>query len=124
MTGDERTLDAIKRMVPAHTHAFSGIGWSARAEDLSNRVKLVVTSRDPIFWSAILGLAVLFLDHVISIIILIQSLAAAGASSNRGAAIQPASRAARRNHFRRVESVIVLPDRLISRSDAISASVR
>jgi hypothetical protein len=47
ITGEGRTLAAIKRMVPAHTHELAAIGWNARAEDLPNGVKLVVTSSDP-----------------------------------------------------------------------------
>ena len=44
VTGDGRTLDAIKRMVPAHAHELAAIGWQAKTEDLPNGVKLVVTS--------------------------------------------------------------------------------
>jgi hypothetical protein len=47
ITGEGRTLAAIKRMVPAHTHELAAIGWNARAEDLPNGVKLVATSSDP-----------------------------------------------------------------------------
>jgi hypothetical protein len=46
ITGEGRTLAAIKRMVPAHTHELAALGWNARAEDLPNGVKLVVTSSD------------------------------------------------------------------------------
>ena len=46
VTGEGRTLDAIKRMVPAHVHELDRIGWNARTEDLPNGVKLTVTSRD------------------------------------------------------------------------------
>ncbi|MFZ1101473.1 MAG: hypothetical protein WAN86_01075 [Hyphomicrobiaceae bacterium] len=47
VTGEGRTLGAIKRMVPAHTRELVGLGWSASTEDLSNGVKLVVTASDP-----------------------------------------------------------------------------
>lgn len=47
VTGEGRTADAIKRMVPAHAHALSATGWNAKTEDLPNGVKLVVTSDDP-----------------------------------------------------------------------------
>jgi hypothetical protein len=47
VTGEGRTRDAIKRMVPAHTHELAAIGWNATTEDLPNGVKLVVTSADP-----------------------------------------------------------------------------
>ena len=47
VTGEGRTLDAIKRMVPAHAHELNAIGWKARTEALPNGVRLVVTSTDP-----------------------------------------------------------------------------
>ena len=47
VTGEGRTLDAIKRMLPAHAHELGAIGWSARTEILPNGVKLIVTSEDP-----------------------------------------------------------------------------
>lgn len=47
VTGQGRTLEAIKRMVPAHAHELAALGWQARTEDLSNGVKLVVTTTDP-----------------------------------------------------------------------------
>jgi hypothetical protein len=47
VTGEGRTLDAIKRMVPAHTHELAALGWQARTEDLLNGVKLVVAANDP-----------------------------------------------------------------------------
>jgi hypothetical protein len=46
VTGEGRTLEAIKRMVPAHAHELEQIGWSAKTEELPNGVKLVVTSDD------------------------------------------------------------------------------
>jgi hypothetical protein len=47
ITGEGRTLAAIKRMVPAHTHELVALGWSATTDDLPNGVKLVVTTSDP-----------------------------------------------------------------------------
>jgi NAD(P)H-dependent flavin oxidoreductase YrpB (nitropropane dioxygenase family) len=47
VTGQGRTIDAIKRIVPAHTHELVALGWQARTEDLPNGVKLVVTTADP-----------------------------------------------------------------------------
>jgi hypothetical protein len=47
VTGEGRTLDAIKRMVPAHVHELVQLGWNAKTEDLPNGVKLIVTSTDP-----------------------------------------------------------------------------
>ena len=42
VTGGGRTLEAIKRMVPAHVNQLREIGWSAKSEDLPNGVKLTV----------------------------------------------------------------------------------
>ncbi len=47
VTGEGRTLDAIRRMVPAHVGELVKIGWNAKSEDLPNGVKLRVTSNDP-----------------------------------------------------------------------------
>jgi hypothetical protein len=47
VTGEGRTLEAIKRMVPAHAHELGQIGWNAATEDLPNGVKLTVTTTDP-----------------------------------------------------------------------------
>ncbi len=47
ITGEGRTLGAIKRMVPAHAHELIALGWSAGTQELPNGVKLVVTSSDP-----------------------------------------------------------------------------
>jgi len=47
ITGEGRTLAAIKRMVPAHVQQLTELGWNAKAEVVSNGVKLVVTSSDP-----------------------------------------------------------------------------
>jgi len=46
VTGEGRTLEAIKRMVPAHVHELGEMGWNARTEELPNGVKLVVISAD------------------------------------------------------------------------------
>ena len=47
VTGEGRTLEAIKRMVPAHVGELVKIGWNAKTEDLPNGVKLSVTTNDP-----------------------------------------------------------------------------
>jgi len=47
VTGEGRTLDAITRMVPAHTHELAALGWQAKTEDLPNGVKLIVTTDNP-----------------------------------------------------------------------------
>ena len=47
VTGEGRTRDAIKRMVPAHTHQLVELGWNAKAEDIADGVRLTVTSNDP-----------------------------------------------------------------------------
>jgi hypothetical protein len=47
VTGQGRTLGAIRRMVPAHAHELAALGWQANTEDLPNGVKLVVTAGDP-----------------------------------------------------------------------------
>ena len=44
--GEGRTLEGIKRMVPAHARELSKTGWNATVEDLPNGVKLIVTSND------------------------------------------------------------------------------
>ena len=44
--GDGRTLDAIKRMLPAHARELTAIGWDARTEVIQNGVMLFVTSTD------------------------------------------------------------------------------
>jgi hypothetical protein len=46
VTGEGRTREAIKRMLPAHAQELSQIGWTARTEELADGVKLVVTSTD------------------------------------------------------------------------------
>jgi hypothetical protein len=47
VTGEGRTLVAIKRMVPAHVRELAALGWDARTENLTNGVKLVVVTSDP-----------------------------------------------------------------------------
>jgi hypothetical protein len=46
VTGEGRTLEAIKRMVPAHVSELREIGWAAKSEDLPNGVKLTVTASE------------------------------------------------------------------------------
>jgi hypothetical protein len=46
VTGEGRTLDAIKRMVPAHVNQLHEIGWSAKSEDVPNGVKLTVLASE------------------------------------------------------------------------------
>ncbi len=46
VTGEGRTLDAIKRMVPAHVRELGQSGWNAKAEDLPTGVRMTVTSTD------------------------------------------------------------------------------
>jgi hypothetical protein len=48
VTGSDRTLAAIRRMVPAHAHEIDGSnGWTATTAPLPNGVLLTVTSTDP-----------------------------------------------------------------------------
>jgi hypothetical protein len=42
--GEGRTLEAIKRMVPAHVNELREIGWNAKNDELPNGVKLTVTA--------------------------------------------------------------------------------
>lgn len=46
VTGEGRTLEAIKHMVPAHASELREIGWNAKADDLPNGVKLTVTASE------------------------------------------------------------------------------
>ena len=46
VTGEGRTLEAIKRMVPAHVSELREIGWEAKSDDLPNGVKLTVTASE------------------------------------------------------------------------------
>ena len=47
VTGEGRTLGAIKRMIPAHAHELSALNWGAKTEELPNGVKLIVTASEP-----------------------------------------------------------------------------
>jgi predicted RNA binding protein YcfA (HicA-like mRNA interferase family) len=47
VTGEGRTLEAIKHMLPAHVHELDALGWNAGTETLPDGIKLVVTSEDP-----------------------------------------------------------------------------
>jgi hypothetical protein len=47
VAGEGRTLDAIRRMVPAHISELVKLGWNAKIEDLPNGVKLTVITNDP-----------------------------------------------------------------------------
>jgi hypothetical protein len=47
VTGEGRTRDAIKRMVPAHARELAAHGWQAKTEELPDGVKLTVTTSDP-----------------------------------------------------------------------------
>ena len=46
VTGEGRTLEAIKRMIPAHAHELNQIGWTAKTESRANGVRLIVTTSD------------------------------------------------------------------------------
>ena len=46
VTGGGRTLEAIKRMIPAHAHELGQIGWNVTTDDLTTGMKLTVTSTD------------------------------------------------------------------------------
>ena len=46
VTGEGRTLEAIKRMVPAHASQLTKMGWNAKTDDLPNGVNLTVTRSD------------------------------------------------------------------------------
>ena len=50
VTGSGRTVEAIKRMIPAHAHEIEQThlnGWSAKTEPLPDGAVLTVTSSDP-----------------------------------------------------------------------------
>ncbi|MEZ4456180.1 MAG: hypothetical protein R2882_06475 [Gemmatimonadales bacterium] len=48
VTGEGRTLDAIRRMVPAHAPMLDAApGYRARTEPAANGVRLIVTAEDP-----------------------------------------------------------------------------
>jgi len=46
VTGEGRTLDAIKRMIPAHLTELREIGWNAKTDDLPNGIKLTVIASE------------------------------------------------------------------------------
>ena len=46
VTGEGRTLEAIKRMVPAHVSELREIGWTAKSDELPNGIKLTVTASE------------------------------------------------------------------------------
>jgi len=46
VTGDGRTVDAVKRMVPAHAAELREIGWNAKTEELPNGVRLTVLASE------------------------------------------------------------------------------
>jgi hypothetical protein len=46
VTGEGRTLEAIKRMVPAHAAELAKSGWNAKTQDLPNGVTLTVAASD------------------------------------------------------------------------------
>jgi hypothetical protein len=48
VTGEDRTLLAIQRMVPAQAHEINGMnGWKVKAESRADGVVLTVTASDP-----------------------------------------------------------------------------
>lgn len=48
VTGGGRTLDAIRRMLPAHGRELNGLtGWSAATATIADGVRLTVTSSNP-----------------------------------------------------------------------------
>ena len=47
VTGEGRTLDAIKRMLPAHAHELDAIGWNATDRGFAERRKARRDSKDP-----------------------------------------------------------------------------
>ena len=48
VTGSDRTLEAIQRMVPEHARDIDGMyGWTVRATALANGVELTVTASNP-----------------------------------------------------------------------------
>jgi ribosomal protein L15 len=46
VTGEGRTLEAVKRMVPAHVNELHEIGWNAKSEYVPNGVKLTVLASE------------------------------------------------------------------------------
>ena len=48
VTGSDRTLEAIQRMVPEHAHDIDGMyGWTVRTTELPNGVELTITASNP-----------------------------------------------------------------------------
>jgi hypothetical protein len=57
VTGDGRTRDAIRRMLPAHARALNWLsGWRAATEPIADGVRLTVTSDTPAEVTHIRGL--------------------------------------------------------------------
>lgn len=46
VTGEGRTLEAIKRMVPAHVSELREIGWNVKSDELPNGIKLTVMASE------------------------------------------------------------------------------
>jgi hypothetical protein len=46
VTGEGRTVEAIRRMVPAHVNELREIGWNAKTDELPNGVKLTVAANE------------------------------------------------------------------------------
>jgi hypothetical protein len=46
VTGEGRTLEAIKRMVPAHVSELREIGWNAKSDELPNGINLTVVASE------------------------------------------------------------------------------
>jgi len=46
VTGEGRTLEAVKRMVPAHVKELREIGWNTKTDELPNGVKLTVMASE------------------------------------------------------------------------------
>ena len=46
VTGEGRTLDAIKHMVPAHVNELREIGWNAKSDELPSGVILTVMASE------------------------------------------------------------------------------
>jgi hypothetical protein len=46
VTGEGRTLEAIKRMIPVHVSELREIGWSAKSDDLPNGVALTIVASE------------------------------------------------------------------------------
>ena len=46
VTGEGRTLEAIKRMVSAHVSELREIGWNAKSDELPNGVKLTAIASE------------------------------------------------------------------------------